>query len=346
LKYPQKWVFTITEDLEIIVGISPLGYAHCKFPFNVLECEVEGYGAYTRGVPEIMSGVQNTVDWLINTHFFNVRASLNNQFIVDPSKLVIKDVQNSGPGFLWRLRPEAYGTDISKMFAQVPVTDVTRTNINDFQTMMGIGERTLGINDQIMGSLNSGGGRKTATEVRTTTTFGVNRMKTIAEYMSAMSFSQHSLKLVQTSQQFYDAESKLRRVGDLALDAGERFLNVSPDLIAGSFDFVPVDGLLPVDRMSQANLWKEIMASVRNMPPQVQMGYDWGKIFAWTASLSGLKNIHQFKVQVMPDQQLAGQAAAGNVVPIGAAQGAQRNLNGVGPGSAASTETGLNAMGA
>jgi hypothetical protein len=59
-----------------------------------------------------------------------------------------------------------------------------------------------------------------------------------------------------------------------------------------------------------------------------------------------LKNIHQFKVQVMPDQQLAGQAAAGNVVPIGAAQGAQRNLNGVGPGSAASTETGLNAMGA
>jgi len=345
LKYPQKWVFTITEDLDIIIGITPLGNVHCKFPFNVLECEVEGYGAYTRGVPEIMSGVQNTVDWLINTHFYNVRASLNNQFIVDPSKLVIKDVQNSGPGFLWRLRPEAYGTDISKMFTQVPVTDVTRSNINDFQTMMGIGERTLGINDQIMGSLNSGGGRKTATEVRTTTTFGVNRMKTVAEYMSAMSFSQHSQKLVQNSQQFYDVEGKLRRVGDLALDAGERFLNVSPELIAGSFDFVPVDGLLPVDRMSQANLWKEIMASVRNMPVQVQTGYDWGKIFAWAASLSGLKNIHQFKVQVMPDQQLAGQAAAGNVVPIGA-PGAQRNLNGVGPGSAASTETGLNAMGA
>jgi hypothetical protein len=137
--------------------------------FDVLECEVEGYGMYTRGIPEIMDGVQNTVDWLINTHFFNVRSSLNNQFIVDPSKLVIKDVQNTGPGFLWRLRPEAYGTDITKMFMQVPVQDVTRSNISDFQTMLGIGERTLGVNDQIMGALSTGSGRKTATEVRTTT---------------------------------------------------------------------------------------------------------------------------------------------------------------------------------
>lgn len=344
LKYPQKWCFTITEDLDVIIGATPLGYAHCKFPFNVLECEVEGYGAYTRGVPEIMEGIQNTVDWLINTHFYNVRASLNNQFIVDPSKLVIKDVQNTGPGFLWRLRPEAYGTDISKMFTQVPVTDVTRANISDFQTMMGIGERTLGVNDAIMGAINAGGGRKTATEVRTTTSFGVNRMKTVAEYMSAMSFAQHSQKLVQTSQQFYDAPSKLRRVGDLAMDAGERFLMVSPENIVGAFDFVPVDGLLPVDRMSQANLWKEILASIRNMPQQIAMGYDWARIFAWSASLSGLRNIHQFKVQVMPNAQIAQQAQAGNVVPIGAGQRGPA-LNGVTPGAAASTEAGLASLG-
>ena len=135
-----------------------------------------------------MEPVQNTVDWLINTHFYNVRTSLNNQFIVDPSRLVIKDVQNSGPGFVWRLRPEAYGTDISKMFLQVPVQDVTRAHMAEFQSMLGIGERTLGINDQIMGSLNTGNARKTATEVRTTTGFGVNRQKTITEYMSRNGF--------------------------------------------------------------------------------------------------------------------------------------------------------------
>lgn len=343
LNFPQKWCFTCTEDMTIIIGATPLGYAHCQFPFDILECEVEGYGMYTRGVPEIMTGMQDTIDWLINTHFFNVRAALNNQFIVDPSKLVIKDVQNSGPGFLWRLRPEAYGTDISKMFTQVPVQDVTRSNISDFQTMLGIGERTLGVNDQIMGALSTGSGRKTATEVRTTTSFGINRMKTICEYMSAAGFSPHAQKLVQNSQQFYDASQKLRRVGSLAMDAGEAFLDVSPEDVAGAFDFVPVDGTLPIDRMAQANLWKELMAGAQRMPPQVLMQYDWGRIFAWVAVIAGLKNINQFRVQMQPDQMLQQQAAAGNVIPMQPPAGRGRGNPAVGrPDSA--TQAGINAL--
>lgn len=344
--YPQKWCFTITDEYDIILGAMPLGNIHCKFPFDVLESEIEGVGMYTRGIPEIMDSVQNTVDWLINTHFYNVRAALNNQFIVDPSKLVVKDVQNGGPGFIWRLRPEAYGSDLTKMFMQVPIQDITRAHMSDFQSVMGIGERTLGVNDQIMGSLNTGSARKTATEVRTTTGFGVNRQKTITEWMSATGFAPHAQKLVQNSQQYYDAEAKMKRVGSLAMEAGERFLNVSPQDIQGFFDFVPVDGTLPVDRMAQANLWKEIMGNLRMMPPQVAMEYDWPRIFAWVAQLAGLKNISQFKIQVRPDQMLQQQAAAGNVIPM------RPPLSGAGlppsaaePGNAASTAAGLNALG-
>lgn len=345
-KFPQKWCFTITDDFGLIVGASPLGYIHCQFPFDVLECEVEGYGLFSRGIPEIIQPIQNTMDWLVNTHFFNVRQALNNQFIVDPSKLVVKDVLNSGPGFIWRLRPEAYGTDLNKMFMQVPITDVTRAHMGDFQQMLGVGEKTLGINDQIMGALSQGG-RKTATEVRTATGFGVNRMKTMTEYMSATGMSPHSQKLVQTSQQFYDASAKLRRVGSFALDAGEKFLNVSPQDIAGFYDFVPVDGTLPVDRMAQANLWKEILASVTRMPPQIAMGYDWVRIFAWAAQLGSLKNINQFRVQVLPDQQLQAQAQAGNVIPMrpgGGPGGPPGRVGGVAPGNSASTHAGIDAL--
>lgn len=340
--FPQKWCFTITEDLGLVVGASPLGLVHCQFPFDVAESEVEGYGTYSRGMPEIIEPIQNTMDWLINTHFYNVRASMNNQFIVDPSKLVVKDVQKGGPGFIWRLRPEAYGTDLNKMFMQVPVTDVTKGHMNDFQSMLGVGERTLGVNDQIMGALSQGG-RKTATEVRTSTGFGVNRLKTTTEYMSATAFSPHSQKLVQSSQQLYDAGAKLRIVGDLSLDAGQQFINVTPESIAGYYDFVNVDGILPVDRMAQANLWKEIFAGLRMMPPEVAQGYDWVKMFGWAATLGGLKNINQFKIKVVPDQQLAAQAAAGNVIPMRQPPAALPSP--VAPGNSASTAAGLNALG-
>jgi len=342
--FPQKWCITITEDHGIIVGASPLGYAHCKFPFDVLESEVEGYGLFARGIPQIGQPIQQTMDWLINTHFYNVRAALNNQFIVDPSKLVVKDVQKGGPGFIWRLRPEAYGTDLTKMFMQVPVSDVTRSHLADFQAMLGIGERTLGINDQIMGALQ-GTQRKTATEVRTTTGFGINRQKTITEYMSATGFSPHAQKLVQTSQQYYDASAKLRRVGSLAQEAGAGFIQVSPEDITGFFDLIPVDGTLPIDRMAQANLWKEIMGTLRMMPPQVAMGYDWMRIFGWVASIAGLKNINNFRVQVMPNAQLQQQAQAGNVIPMPTRPPPGAALpSPVEPGNSASTQAGLNAL--
>lgn len=335
--YPQKWCITVNKDISLIVGASPLGLIHGRFPFNVAECEIEGYGMFNRGIPEIIEPIQQTMDWLINSHFYNVRAALNNQFIIDPSRLVIKDAENVGPGFVWRLRPEGYGTDISKMFMQVPVRDVTQNHFGEINNLTGFGEKILGINDQIMGAL--AGGRRTATEIRTSTGFGVNRLKTITEYMSATAFTPHSQKLVQTSQQMYDRTQKMRIAGDLSLGAGQQFLEVTPELIAGMYSFIPIDGTMPIDRMAQANLWKDILGNIQRMPPQVQMGYDWGRIFAWVAPLGGLKNINQFKIQLVPDEQAALEAQRGNVVPI---RGGPSPA--VGPGANSATVSGINAL--
>jgi hypothetical protein len=142
--------------------------------------------------------------------------------------------EKGGPGFVYRLRPEAYGQDIRTFFHQIPVQDMTRGHVNDLQTMLGIGERVFGINDQILGAL-SGNGRKTATEVRTSTGFGVNRLKTMTEYMSATGFSQHATRMVQMSQQYFTQERKFRIVGSLLSDmnpkAAEAFMNVDPAAI-------------------------------------------------------------------------------------------------------------------
>lgn len=307
-EYPEKWVFTITGDLSLIIGAQPLGSAHGQFPFDVMVNEVEGYGLWPRGVPEIMTPVQNTVDWLLNTHFFNVRAAMNNQFIIDPSKIVIRDTEDGGPGFIYRLRPEAYGSDIRTFFYQVPVTDFTQGHVKDVEVMYDLGEKISGINDQMFGALS--GTRKTATEVRTATGFGVNRQKTVSEYMSAMGMSPHAQKLVQHSQQWYGDDTKFRIMGSLAQDA-ERFIRVTPDGIAGFFDLVPVDGTLPVDRMAMANLWNQMMGQMRNFP-QLMGQMDMWKLFGYIGNLMGLRNINQFRLQVLPP----GVAPQGNVIPI------------------------------
>lgn len=313
--WPEKWVFTCTEDYHTLIGAEPLGAFHAKFPYQVLPLEPEGYGLTSRGLPEILIPVQNTVDWLINSHFYNVRAALNNRYVVDPSRVVMKDVLDPLPGGIVRLKPEAYGSDTKMAMSQLPIADVTQAHMGDLPAMIGIGERTVGINDQVMGMLESGSNRKTATEVRTSTSFSINRLKTIAEYASACAFEPVSQMLVQNSQQFYDMELKFRIAGDLLQSAGEQFIAVDPTTIAGFYDFVPVDGTLPIDRLAQANMWREMFREIATVP-QIGMQYDLGGIFEWVAQLMGLKNITRFKIQMTPDALLMQQAAMGNVVPL------------------------------
>jgi hypothetical protein len=322
-EYPEKWVFTISRDYKVLLGAQPLGAMHSKFPAAVLPLEPEGYGLTTRGYPEILEPVQHTIDWLINSHFFNVRAALNNRIIVDPSRVVMKDVLNPLPGGVIRLKPEAYGTDTKMSWSQMTIGDVTQNHLRDFQTMIGVGERTVGINDQILGMLG-GAGRKTATEIRTSTSFGTNRLKTTAEWFSVVGFDPLSQILLSNTQQYYDAEMKFKIAGDLLANAGPAFIDVNPENIAGSYDFVAVDGTLPIDRFAQANLWRELMGQMRNFP-QLMMGYDMVGIFDWVAQLTGLKNISRFKLQVTPDQQLMAAMTAGNAVP-------GRGLGGTSPG--------------
>jgi len=134
-----------------------------------------------------------------------------------------------------------------------------------------------------------------------------------------MGISTLATRMVLNSQQFYDGDKKFKIVGDLAQMAGPQFMQVDPTMLAGDFDFVPVDGTLPIDRMAMATLWQNIMGQMRNFP-QLMMQFDIGKVFTHVAQLGGIRNINQFKMQVVPDAQLAAQAQAGNVVPIGGRQ--------------------------
>lgn len=325
---PEKWAFTVANN-SVIIGAEPLGLYHDKFPFDILEYEVDGYSMSARGMLEITADLNDIMTWLFNTHAYNIRKVLNDQLIVDPSRLVMKDFETKGPRMI-RAKPTAYGTDLRQAVHQLQVVDVTQGHLKDTQIVAEMMQRVLGINEAIMGQVNPGG-RKTATEIRSSTTMGINRLKTSAEYFSAVGFSSYTEKLIQNTQQFYDAEQQFKIAGDLI--SGPRFMQVTPESIAGFYDYVPVDGTLPIDRFAQASLWKEILLGMSQMP-QLAQSYDMGRIFAWMAQLSGLKNIQQFRIQVRPDQQIANQVQAGNLVPPGAGNGSGAgigaSLNGAG----------------
>lgn len=313
--YPEKWIFVIAND-QVVIQAQPLGDYHNKFPFYILEYEPDGHAMFKRGLLEIVGPMTDVITWLINTHFYNTRKSLNDMFVVDPTKIVLKDLKDPSPGKIIRLKEEMYGQDVRNAIWQFPVQNVTQQHLQDTEILSSLIQRVSGVNDNIMGLLDQGG-RKTATEVRTSSTFGINRLKTVAEWFSATGVHDMAQILLQTTQQHYSGREKLRLAGDFFMHPGaQRQLEVSPGDIQGFFDFVPVDGALPVDRFAQVNMWTNLLQQMAQSP-QVLQQYDLGRIFAWIAQLGGLKNIHRFKIQIQEPEDLIQQAQAGNVIPIG-----------------------------
>lgn len=309
-KYPEKWVFTVAEN-EMIIESQPYSCLHGKFPFSAIEYEIEGYGMQTRSMLEVISPLEDTMNWLINTHFYNVRSVLNGQFLADPSRITMKDFKSEGGGRIIRLKPTAYGQDIRTMFQQLQTFDVTQNHLRDMSMVGDLIQRVSGVTDNIMGMVNAGG-RKTATEIRSSNVSGANRLKTQAEYISAMGMSPSAQRMLQNTQQYLDTDLKYRIAGDL-MEEGQQFVQVDPNTISGFYDFVPVDGTMPIDRYAQVTMWTQLLGQMRNFP-QIMMQYNMGGIFAWVAQLGGLKNIKRFRINVVPDSTVANQLQQGNLI--------------------------------
>lgn len=314
---PEKWRFVVANS-AVIISAAPLGLYHDKFPYHILQPEFDGYSFITRSPQEVIQPLAEVMSWLLNSHFYNVRATLNNQFLFDPTMVEIEDLLDPEAGLMIRTTPQAAGRDVRSLLAQLPVADVTRGNIADMQVVAEVAQLVLGINQNIMGAVNTGG-RKTATEIRASSTFGINRMKGLAEFLSAQGFGPLGQVLLQNTQQFLDQELQLKVAGPL-VQRGKQWLNVTPQAISGFYDFVPVDGTMPIDRIALANTWRELLVQASKIPGVLQR-YDMAKIFEYVAELGGAKNVDQFRIEVQPDGAVAAGAQAGNLVPMGGMNG-------------------------
>lgn len=324
----EIWRFTLADN-SILVEARPAGWLHGMFPYVVQTMEYDPYGLSSRGVPHIGLPINQTMDWLLNSHMYNVQKAVNNEFIFDPTMISTRDFLDPKPGKRIRLLPNAYGRDIRTMVHQFSQVDYTRQNISDIAFMEGIFQRIFGTTPQMMGAQQAGG-RRSATEIRSTQAGGVSRLKVMTEFMSAASFTPMFRMLLSGSRQMYSGSMQLRIAGNQT--AGQSVISSDPSSIAGEFDFVPVDGTLPIDRFAMAAMYKEIIMGAAQLP-QVAGRYDIAGIFAWTAQMSGIKNLDTFKITPENEATILREAQRGNLVNT------KELINGQ-PGTSGGTEDG------
>ncbi len=325
-EYPEKWLFTIAND-TLLVRAARHNLNHNAYPVAACAPDSDGYSITPVSRMEMLHGLQEGMNWLYNSHIANVRKTMNDMLIVDPSLVVMKDLQNPQPGALIRLRRQAWGRGVDQAVKQLVVQDVTRNNISDSTYLMDMMQRVSAAVDSTQGVVRSGGERRSATEFRTTAANALSRLEHIAKMISMQYMNDLSYMMASHTQQFMSQPVFTQILGEWPAQMDEIYnrnegVKVTPEDILVDYDVIIRDGSVPTAGAANSDLLVQLFQIVTANQELTQQ-FDVVKMFTRIATMLGDKNAEDFVrrggdvvAATAPDEEVMRQAEAGNLVPL------------------------------
>lgn len=325
--YPEKWLFALGAD-TVLIKAQPLGLNHNLFPVAVCAPDFDGYSSTPISRLEILYGMQETLDWLFNSHIANVRKAINDMIIVDPYLVNINDMKDPKPGKLIRLRRPAWGRGVDKVAQQLQINDITRGNIADANLIIQYMQQIGGTDNPVMGNLRSGGPeRLTKSEFQGTAVGAISRLERIAKMIGLQGMQDIGYMFAHHTQQFMSEETYVSTIGRWQEDIIKEFqavkgrMKVTPWDILVDYDLMIRDGSVPGGNF--ADVWAQLFQIIGSQPALMQK-FDVVRIFKHIARNMGAKNVEEFELKeapainasVQPDEQVEQGVDRGNLVPI------------------------------
>lgn len=321
---PEKWLFAIAAD-KYIIQAQPLDLDHNMFPVAVCAPTFDGYSSAPLSRLELLSGMQELLDWLLNSHVANVRKTINDMIIYDPYMLNTADLTDPKPGKLVRARRAAWGKDIRGSIQQLQINDVTRQHIADAQLTMGLMNQISGADDAMMGTLRQGGPeRLSAAEFSGTQSQALGRLQSLAMIVGQQLIQDVGYMFAMHTQQMMQEDVWVNTVGawqdQLLAHYGPQIQNdrmrVTPQDLNIDFDIA----VNPEGQGQATQFWIQMFDTIAKTPELYQL-IDVGRVFRYVASQLGAKNVDNFlraPIQPVgaPTTDVMAQAQAGNMVPI------------------------------
>lgn len=334
-EYPEVWEFTVAGD-SIIIQADRLDLDHGMYPIVMCAPNTDGHSVVPVSYLATGYGMQQYIDKQFHLMIEEQRTCINNKIVVDPNVFEMSDVLDTRNGGVIRARRSSYNTPLAESIFQLGITPVTQQNVANASVMIDLLRQSNGTTDITMGNLSAMPERPTATGIDAAKSGALSRLQRVAQIVGRQCMDdlawQYAYNTIQfMSQPMYVEiagryESQMRMAYGVGPNAmGE--VEVGPFDLQPYFDIEPRDGALPNNENAQA--WTTIMQTllgVEGVGAQLAGQSDIFKIFAHWARIMGARDIHEFindggqmqqmQPQVMPDEQVAQQAQAGNIVPM------------------------------
>ncbi len=326
-RYPEKWAFALTGD-QVITGARPLGLDHNLFPVVICAPEYDGYTLTPISKMETVYGLQKLINFLYSSHVMEVRKSLHNMFLVDPKSINVNDLLTPKPGKIIRTRPQAWGRGVTGMMEQFKVDDATRNHLGESTIIAQLLDRVSGAEDVLQGTTGGKKERVSASEFQGRQSAALSRLEKHALIIGLQAINPLGEMYASHTQQFMSQEQYIAIAGEYEERLREEFGDAKDRAMVGPMDIlvkynvVMHEGNLPTSGDPQAWL---AMIQIIAANPVLMERFEITKMFKHWARLTGAKNLHRFEkpvnTQVLPDEEVADQAQAGNLIPMEEAVG-------------------------
>lgn len=331
-EYPETWLFGVAAE-QIVIMAQPLNLNHNKKPIVTFAPDFDGYSIAPIARMEMINGLQTTLDWMFNSHVTNVRKSINDMLVVDPSLVNMDDLKDPEPGKLIRLRRSVWGRGVESAVKQLAVTDITRNNVADASMIMDLMKATSGSVDAVSGLRRKTSERVTAEEVRGDRFGGLSRLERLAKVAGWMAMRDLGMMMASQTQQLMSEETYIKTTGQwqdvLRQEYGitDQRIPVSPLDLLVNYDVFVRDGSIPGGNF--ADVWTQMLPQIMQ-DVEVRKNMDIVRIIKHIMRSLGAKDVNQFdrkqplsmpapqmQIEAQPDEAVAQQAQAGNLVPVG-----------------------------
>ncbi|NJO48307.1 MAG: hypothetical protein HC840_01165 [Leptolyngbyaceae cyanobacterium RM2_2_4] len=291
-KHDAVKMVAVVANEQKVIKFEPCGYLHGQYSYDVIEYSPDHNNFVNPGISDTVHNLQEIMTWFLNSHIQNVRKSIKNRFIGDPSKIHVEDLTN-GNEFV--RTKDMMGKTIKDVVYSMETNDVTRGHVADIQVLNSLIQVVTGINENALGQYATG--RRSATEARSVTSAAGARLKMHGMIAWVMGIEPLGQKLIANTNQLRSREFYEMIIGeDIEKYPYEKTIVAPPHLIAGGFNFMPYEGTLPNDKERHAGHFVELFKSVMSNPQAMVAltKLDLNKVLNHIFSLYGVKNFSDF----------------------------------------------------
>ena len=334
---PEIWWFSVVDqaNASIIIRAHRSVYAHGEFTYSVAQPDRDAHAPFVPGIGQQLIGIQDTANWLVNSHIVQAKKIINDQIIFNDNLIDPVDMATPGPAKQVRLTKRGKRLNemgqmaIKDMYGQFGLVDVTKQHLETVQFLFPQAQRMAATPDTIQGMPLPT--KRTLGEVEQVNQSATLRLGQAGSLIDKQLMGPMATRLVSNRQQFTSMKVVVRLVGSLAMQleeqtGGKSQISIGPDDLAGDYDYIPHTPTMAPDPARQTAVWGQILSTLAQAPqllnpdPVTGEAIDPIAVFDEFVRSAGVDYIDQFKKKIAP---MPGQAGPGQMPPDQPAVGGQ-----------------------